>query len=232
MKHCVLISPADSKLIEKLCKNDIDVKCTKSIDSFIRYERYHADMQIVSIHNTAFISESTLYLTDIISPYYNKIIVCNELGGKYPDNVSLNCALVGNHLICREKSVAPKIKEYCNKTDIEIINVNQGYAKCSTLVVSENAIITSDKGIYKQAFKHNIRSLLISEGYIDLYEEKYGFIGGCSLRVGDKVCFFGDINTHPDHKAIKEFIENEGLKPVSLIKDKRLNDIGGAVILK
>lgn len=232
MKHCVLISPADSKLVEKLHENGIYAVFTKSIDSLIEYERYHADIQLLRIHNTAFISDSSLYLRELVSEYFDEIIVCNELSGNYPYNVSLNSALVGNHLICREKSTPDDIKNYCKQKGIKLINVNQGYAKCSTLVVNDNAVITADKGIYNKACDIGIKALQIREGHIRLSGDKYGFIGGSSMRVGDMIFFFGDINTHPDNRIITEFIEREGLKPVSLINNAMLNDVGGAVILK
>ena len=44
----------------------------------------------------------------------------------------------------------------------EIINVKQGYAKCSICVVSDNAIITADKGIAKAAIQNRIDVLEIT----------------------------------------------------------------------
>ena len=58
----------------------------------------------------------------------------------------------------------------------------------------------------------------------------YGFIGGASGVVDNKVYFFGDIKKHPDCDAICDAITNEGFIPVSL-SDEPLRDLGGIISL-
>ena len=46
-----------------------------------------------------------------------------------------------------------------------ILHTNQSYAKCSSAVVGENAIITSDESIYRVCIENKIDVLKISVGY-------------------------------------------------------------------
>lgn len=148
---------------------------------------------------------------------------------KYPHDVLFNAVLLGNKLICNKKTVSKHILEHAKQHMCDIINVNQGYTKCSTLVVSDNAIITSDIKIHKEALKHDIGSLLISCKGIELPPYEYGFIGGTSGYDEKNVYFYGDITKHQDHNAIKEFINSHGKNAVILNSDK-LYDVGSIFI--
>ena len=59
---------------------------------------------------------------------------------------------------------------------------------------------------------------------------EYGFIGGSGGVDGKSVFFLGDIMTHPDGERITEFIENLGMKVVSL-GEGELQDMGGIMFL-
>ncbi len=230
VNYTVLISPTEPEIIAGLNDIGINTVHTKSVEELILYEQYHADMQLLAINDNAFICGNSLYLVNIVNEHEMKPEICELLEGKYPDNIRLNAALVGNKLICKESSLSQKVKEYCKSEGIEIINVNQGYAKCSTLVINDNAIITADKSILKKAVENGIKALLIRPGFIELNGADYGFIGGCSGVIGDTVVFFGDINTHPDSKIILDFIQKQRFNAVSLLNGP-LKDIGGFVQL-
>ncbi len=55
-----------------------------------------------------------------------------------------------------------------------------------------------------------------------------GFIGGTSGRVGDEIIFNGDLSAHPDCQAIRQFIEERGLK-VRYFSGYPLRDIGSII---
>ena len=83
-----------------------------------------------------------------------KLVKTNTTAGnKYPEDVRLNCAVIGNKIICNCKTIAQEVLEYAYVNDYSIIDVNQGYARCSVCIVNENAIITDDKSIYTAAGK-------------------------------------------------------------------------------
>ena len=155
-----------------------------------------------------------------------KIIISDEnLDVSYPNDVLFNAVLVGNKLICNKKHVSHYIITEAQNNGCEVISVKQGYTKCSTCVVDDNAIITADTGIHTAAVAHGINSLLIDAGHISLPPYEYGFIGGASGVCGDEVYFCGDINSHPSSIEILEFIDKHGKKVISLSNDELL-DIG------
>lgn len=147
-----------------------------------------------------------------------------NIGGEYPDDVRLNCAVVGNKMICGKRGVEPELLTM----PFERLTVNQGYCKCSVCILTENAIITDDESIYKRT-RDIFDALLISKGDILLEGKDYGFIGGASARLsGDSVTFFGSLKYHRDGDKIKDFAEKHGLSCVELF-DGRLTDIGSVI---
>lgn len=226
----IYISPCNSAIISRLKELSINIIESACIPELIEYERYHADMQMLLIDRNIFIPENCDKLQYFIREYADSITVCDELGSVYPDNVKLNAALIGRFLFCREKSLDDKVRKYCVQHNIKIINVNQGYTKCSTLVVTDDAIITADTGIHTAAQGVGIDSLLIAPGNIRLCGADYGFVGGASGRIGDTIVFFGDIHRHPQSKEICDFITAKGLSYLSL-SDEVLCDIGGLIEL-
>ena len=152
--------------------------------------------------------------------------VSNEpTGEKYPLDVLFNACIVGKRLICNKKTVSRLILDSAKDCEYEIIDVPQGYAKCSVCVVSDNAIITADKVISSACSAHGIDVLTVAEGHVSLPPYDYGFIGGASGLYGDKVYFCGSLNSHPDGDKIKEFCENHKKTAVSL-SDGELQDVG------
>ena len=132
----------------------------------------------------------------------------------YPKDVRLNAATVGDRVIANKKYVSELIKN----SPLELIHVNQGYAKCSTAVVSDDAIITSDPSIYDVAIKNGIDALKIRAGHVRLDGYDTGFIGGCSGSVDEALLFTGDLSRHPDAQAISDFCAYHKKRPVSLAK--------------
>ncbi len=230
-KHTVLMAP-DQTLSRKLNSLGINVINSTEIKQLPKNERHHADMQLCIIGNTAFVPvDCTEFSKELTKLFGYNTVICETLGEKYPNNVSLNVALIGNNLLCKASAIAKEIAQFCAENDINIINVNQGYTKCSTLILNEKAIISADITICKAAKEAGVEALQITPGYIYLDNADYGFIGGCSGRIGDTVYFFGDINTHPNAEQITKFIEKQNMNCVCLTSGP-LKDIGGFVLIK
>ena len=156
----------------------------------------------------------------------SEVCVSNEFTGeKYPSDVLFNACLVGNNLICNEKTASKHILDAAKAHGCEIIDVSQGYTKCSTCIVSDHAVITADLGIAKACREKNIEVLEISEGHIALPPYDFGFIGGASGVSGDKVYFCGSLDTHPDGEKIKNFCSKHNKIAVSL-GNGELQDVG------
>lgn len=179
----------------------------------------HPDMQAITVRGKTFASGNAARLlgcTDTNEP------LCDG----YPQDVLFNGFTLGDKLFCNPKTFSPTVQDYALQCGMDIVEVRQGYAKCTTLVLTKQ-IITADRGIARAA-EPFCNVLLISEGGILLPPYPYGFIGGASFVLGDKVFFFGSLDAHADAANIRTCIEQNGYTAVSL-SDEPLTDCGGAI---
>ena len=146
------------------------------------------------------------------------------LGKEYPDDCRFNAVVLEKYII-HKKGVTDD--SLLSKVNREYIDVPQGYTKCNVVVVDDDHIITSDEGIAKAA-AGKVDCLLISPKQIILPGFRYGFIGGCSGRVGNKIVFNGNLKAHSDFDRIVEFIKACGLETV-YFEDWPLTDIGSII---
>ena len=161
---------------------------------------------------------------------FEVIEATERMSPEYPNDVALNCATVGKYVIANTSTVSSSIKAIADRYGLIPLHTNQGYAKCSTAVVSDNALITADKSIYSIAQNNGLDALLISEGHVDLNGYGYGFIGGASGTVDSYVLFCGDLSNHPDGEKIAEFCKSHGKTAVSLSREP-LYDYGTVMFL-
>lgn len=190
---------------------------------------YHPDIVLCPVGGGRIVAAPEMY------EFYKKALACYRvklikgdtvLSGNYPFNIAYNIASVGNKAILYSRYADPVVMRELINNIVEFIEVKQGYAKCSTAVVNENALITSDKGIAHKAGQRGIDVLLIRSGYIQLEGFDYGFIGGCCGRISeDSIAFAGDISFHPDGEEIRKFLEKHYIYPVCLYSGP-LIDVG------
>ena len=181
--------------------------------------------------HTSYYEENKYLIDSIAQKGHLALLLSNEIWAQdYPRDVLFNACMVGNKLVCNEKTVSKDILRAARDMGVEIVNVNQGYTKCSICNVSENAIITSDKHIANTCKIAGIDVLLISEGHISLPPYDFGFIGGTSGMCGDSVYFCGSLSSHPDGDKINEFCTNHGKKAIPL-SDGILQDVGSIMFI-
>ena len=161
-----------------------------------------------------------------------KAVIADEnLGYEYPLDVPFNCVIIGTDFICNSKTVSPQILGVAISRNLRIIDVKQGYTKCSLCPVRENAVITDDSGIEKVLLNNGYDVLKVSKGSVRLNGFDYGFIGGCSAMISrDILLFLGNFEIHSDKDRIKAFLQNYGITPQSLNGDD-LTDIGSIIPL-
>ena len=155
-----------------------------------------------------------------------------RLGADYPGDIIYNACSTGKYFLHNLKYTAPELLSAAKAAGLELIDIPQGYAKCSIAVVSETAIITYDRGI-ASAIKTvgcTLEVLLITPGHIKLPGYNTGFIGGCTGLdyIHNELIFNGDLSLHPDGDSIREFVESHGVT----IKDfpgRPLTDIGSII---
>lgn len=225
------ISCTAGESIKKL--NDLGIK-TLQIPANARLPvpvNSHADLHLLhSGENNLFVQNEHLFLGEL-SPKFNLVKIREEAGNKYPKDVRLNCAIIGRNLICNTKTIAREILEFAEHSGLNIINVNQGYTKCSICVLNENAIITDDESIYTAAGNFLNDALLVSKGSIGLNGYNYGFIGGCCGKIDkDKIAFNGRIESHRDCNQIIDLLNKHNIECIEL-NSERLTDIGGILPL-
>lgn len=155
-----------------------------------------------------------------------------RLGGKYPFNIAYNVARVGNVAFHNLKYTDPVLANELISEGVELVHVNQGYAKCSISVVDDSSIITSDPGIAKAAEKKGLDVLLTeTEEEIKLPGVKYGFIGGSSGLIDErKWLLTGDILNLKSSEKIIQFLQKKSIDIVYL-PGEPVVDIGSIIPL-
>ncbi len=163
------------------------------------------------------------------SPIYEGIP--NELSPIYPDDCRYNAACTGKFFIHRlditDSELLAAAKASCGN-ELELIDVRQGYTKCSTIIVDENSIITYDKGIAKPCEAAGMNVLIVEPDFVKLRGANTGFIGGASGRVDGEIVFNGDLSVHPNFREITAFIEAQGLG-CKWFESYELEDIGSII---
>lgn len=222
--------------IEKSIQNmGIRLIKTKKTNGLYEAVSYHPDIVIHHLGGNEIVAAPNID-SQIIYKLEEEGFIINvgkkAVTGTYPGDVSYNVARFGNKAVCCIKHTDEVLLQKLLERGIEIINVNQGYAKCSICIVSKEAAITSDKGIYKELQRNNIAVLLITPGNIRLFDMNYGFIGGASGSVSNSsICFFGDIGLHPNYNEIQMFLSKYNKSIVNLSKNL-LKDLGTLIPLK
>lgn len=218
--------------LSSLRKLGFDVLLCPHCDKLYTAVSGHPDMQMTTIDaNTLIVNKdiqndfikSLSNLNKEIHKSYNSI---NE---NYPRDIILNSLILGDIFIHRLDCTDPNLLNLIKSK--KLINVKQGYTKCSTAIVNDKAIITSDKSIINALKNEDIDILYVPPGDIELPGLNYGFIGGtCGLIDEKHLAFFGDLNFYEHGKEIISFLKNYDVTPVYLRKDK-LIDRGSLFII-
>lgn len=227
----VVMSDEYPKLCSAIESYGYNIISSDKILKFNTPEQRHIDMQLLMIENNIFLLQECISLRKKLENKGYNIILCkNNIDGKYPHCVALNCLYIRGKLYGREEAIDISVKNYCKENGIEIVDVKQGYTRCSTAVIGKNSAITADSSIYNALTKNGIDVLKIDSGSIRLDGYDYGFIGGACTMIDDgTVAFFGDIKAHPNFRKIERFCIIHNVKIINLAEDKPLTDVGGAV---
>nr|WP_300005537.1 hypothetical protein [Tissierella sp.] len=222
------------EIYENLRSRDLRIIKTiphEKLDSSIAY---HPDIVIHPVNHKTLVIEPTVY------EYYmeefkktNLEIIKGEkiLDFKYPDDIAYNVGRIGNFALHNLKYTDEVLTYYLKKEGIELIDIKQGYSKCSMSIVGLNEIITADRLIDKIVKKLGVESLLIEAGNIYLENQKYGFIGGCTGNMSNKeILISGNLDRHPDKENIEFFI-NKLNKRIIYLSKEAVSDIGTIITL-
>lgn len=227
MDPCVIIDPRTPEdMVKNLHRSGFEtvaVPLTGLVDSPLSG---HPDIQMFIRENNLFVHpDIDITFLKKIEERVNIIQCSSRLDRIYPGDIPYNIALIGATAIHRKNYTDSTIYGHFMQNRIEVVNTRQGYSKCSTLIVDDESIITSDRSINSAAEQSGIDSLLITPGYIDLPGYDYGFIGGASGKFLDTIYLTGSLERHPDLEKIYIFIESHNIR-IKILSNLNAFDAG------
>lgn len=206
------------------------IEC-KEVDESISY---HPDLVMHPVnHNTMVVAPNVFdYYEDKLGNMgINLIKGETYLNCKYPDNVAYNVGRLSGVAIHNFKHTDPVLKYYLKKENLDFVNINQGYTKCSLAIIGDNIGMTSDYPMYKFLSELNYNILYIEPGQIVLKGQKYGFIGGTIGSIcKSKSIISGNINGHSNKEEIIKFFNENNIELIFL-SQKKILDIGTIITL-
>ena len=196
----------------------------------------HPDMLIFPFEGTLFVhkeyyKEAHSVVDEIVAlSGHSLLLIETEVSPKYPHDVALNLFCLGSNIFGKANTVPKTLRDYAQQRGYGIINTKQGYAKCSTVLLGNNAIVTADRSIQAAADKIGTDVLFVSASGVALPPYAYGFLGGASGYCNNTVYFCGDITLHPDAQSITSFCQKYN-RTIVCLSDEPLTDMGSILFL-
>lgn len=183
----------------------------------------HPDMLIHIISKTQLMihPNTDKQFINLLQDKYKFTIIKSKknLIDKYPYDIFLNGVNLKNYFIHNLKYTDENLLSYVKHK--KLIDVKQGYTKCSVAIVNDNALITSDKSIYNKLKNEDMDVLLLPPGDINLPFLDYGFIGGtCGLLDKTTMVFYGSLDNYKYGDLVLNFLEKYNVKPIYLSNSK------------
>jgi len=182
----------------------------------------HPDIFVFQHNNKLTIAPQTpLSLVQLLQEHNIPFSYGNkQLGNKYPLTTAYNVSygdgvFIGNNIHC-DNSIIEQAK---NK---QWVQSKQAYARCNTLIINSNSVISSDISL-KKAFPDG---LYIAPQEIKLPGFEYGFIGGCLGIYEKNIYVIGSLQCHKQGEQIHDYCINLGYNIIELY-DGPLIDGGG-----
>lgn len=232
MKKTVIASKISEVATDYLKNAGVEVLSFPDNPNVDKRVAHHSDLSFFFDGNdTLFVAKEMSEYADLLKSYcQNVVVIKKELGKEYPKDVLLNCVCVGRNFICNSETVSDEVFDKMKNSGYNIVDVKQGYTKCSVVPVSDNAILTDDESIYAECVKSGIDVLKVSKGSVILHGFDYGFIGGATGKISEReIIFNGDITKHPDYNEIDLFLKKYGINAISF--NGKLEDIGSIILI-
>lgn len=197
----------------------------------------HPDIQMTLIENTLIVNPNIS--NDFLSKLENHNIYY-EVGKKsislpYPANIPYNSLVSDDLFIHKLDSTDTLVLKKAMTLNLQLINVSQGYTRCSASFIGKDSYITEDKSIAKKLQSLNKNVFIKDHSNIYLKGFDYGFIGGAislvNLNKEDIILITGDINKYKYKDDLKGFLNNIGVSYISIGKGL-MKDRGSIIQIK
>ena len=187
---------------------------------------YHPDIFIFQKENNLIIAPQTPeYILKKLKEHNIKFDFGeSDLGNKYPLTAAYNIAYGDGLFIGNKKTTDSKIIEL-SKDNIWIQSP-QSYARCNTIILDKNYIITSEITVHKEVSE----SLYVDAKQVKLDGFAHGFFGGCAGVIENKLVLIGSLKYHSQKKEIEQYCNKANFEIIELY-DGPLIDGGGILFL-
>lgn len=229
----VAVATDDPLLLKTLESLGISVIKTVESPNLDKRVSRHTDMLLLNISPNELLIDSTQKsnFVKFLTIGYSIKEINVKVSSPYPKDSALNSLVLGDKFIYCQTAVSAEALNRVYEYGYKLIDVKQGYVKCSVCPLDCNTAITDDESIYKALSKNGIDCLFINKGSVQLSGFQYGFIGGCTGLIDkDKLVFNGDISLHSDYIIIERFLSEHDITPI-VIKGRPLTDIGSIIPL-
>lgn len=228
----IIAGNCPEKITDALKRYGVRLIKTSADENLDEPVKYHPDMLFYpSTKGEIILAPSQHEQKLILEKMGFKAEFSEPLKRKYPHDIALNFLALEGYIFGRTDFADPLVLKNAAEQKAELVKVNQGYARCSVLVVGEKAAITEDESLFKALSEKEIDVLKLERGYVTLEGYDCGFIGGAGGKISkDTVAFFGDCSLHPQWREIEAFLSKHQCKSVFLTREP-LADYGGFVSL-
>ena len=187
----------------------------------------HADVQLLPLGgNRLLLNEEHSALKLQLEQRGFDVYAVGGFADRYPYDCRLNCLPIRTKLYCNAKAVWPPLLE-----QYEAVSVNQGYTRCSALLLAENALITDDPSIAAAARLEGVLSGYFPQREVVLQGYDHGFLGGCCGLLSEReVAVCGNSGEGGLFRQLEAHLAAKGYQLTSLSSGP-LTDIGGIVPL-
>ncbi|NLM34033.1 MAG: hypothetical protein GX206_01185 [Clostridiales bacterium] len=233
MKYCLVDSRISEVELKELYKLGVEPLLCPKCDNLYDAISCHPDIQVFVLNQNNIIVHNQINkdLLEKLHGLGKKIHFSKKiLSNKYPHDIILNCFILGDLFIHNIKYTDEKIINLL-PDNIKKINVKQGYSKCSTAIVNDKAVITTDPSIAKALSYEKVDVLYLPPGDIILEGMNYGFIGGtCGLLNKNNIAFYGNLDKYMYGNEVKSFLKKYKIN-WHCLADSRLVDRGSILML-
>lgn len=226
VKVCIVSCDAED-IIKSLENRGISVLRVKRSEKLPEPISSHADLQVLPLgDNLIAINEEQEELIYELLHLGFEIIPVTGFSSEYPYDCVLNHLIIKNHLFGNKKAIASNI---ISLNSFEIINVRQGYTKCSSILFDTDTVITDDISIYRTIKKYIRQAFIVEQNEVILQGYDHGFIGGtCGKLNKSLICFAGKIPETAFGNSLKSLLNSLAIDYIQVGEDK-LRDIGGII---